>query len=559
MPVKEAREDIKSFSLPVWTWIAPFFIFLAGAFVSLFFSPLGCSPLFYLPIPLGIILIQWWGPRILPGLFANSIIVTLISSDINDFFQLLVQTSHISICAFASWYLFSYRLKGQAWLPNIKAILYFLIFGILIPITINSAVVFLTSPPPNALEHSIMIWTSDFTSTFSLSLPVLFFLTPVLEKWGLTLQQGSEYVRPSVTFRLLRPHRLEIALSTLALLVLSITLPLERYWFIYGVFTVYISLRWGFNNAILANLLIFILTYVLPFAFNNTDLSWTLESNQINVHMGMCLLSVTACITGRVISDLKISEQKVNKQYLEIERTNRELDRFVYSASHDLSAPLKSLLGLINLSRIEKNSQALIDYINKMGISIHKLQDFIQEILDYSRNSRTHVIPEKIKIEELIEEVTDNLKFIDGFDKIEIRTSGIRVPEILGDRIRLKIIFNNLLTNSIKYSRGEEGLRSYVQISSELNHQYVKIIVSDNGQGIHPSSVDKIFNMFYRGSTKSTGSGLGLYIAKEAIEKMNGKIEVSSQYGEGSTFTIYVPMERDENETLLNSSEYYNC
>ncbi len=533
MPVKEAREDIKSFSLPVWTWIAPFFIFLAGAFVSLFFSPLGCSPLFYLPIPLGIILIQWWGPRILPGLFANSIIVTLISSDINDFFQLLVQTSHISICAFASWYLFSYRLKGQAWLPNIKAILYFLIFGILIPITINSAVVFLTSPPPNALEHSIMIWTSDFTSTFSLSLPVLFFLTPVLEKWGLTLQQGSEYVRPSVTFRLLRPHRLEIALSTLALLVLSITLPLERYWFIYGVFTVYISLRWGFNNAILANLLIFILTYALPFA-------------------------LTACITGRVISDLKISEQKVNKQYLEIERTNRELDRFVYSASHDLSAPLKSLLGLINLSRIEKNSQALIDYINKMGISIHKLQDFIQEILDYSRNSRTHVIPEKIKIEELIEEVTDNLKFIDGFDKIEIRTSGIRVPEILGDRIRLKIIFNNLLTNSIKYSRGEEGLRSYVQISSELNHQYVKIIVSDNGQGIHPSSVDKIFNMFYRGSTKSTGSGLGLYIAKEAIEKMNGKIEVNSHYGEGSTFTIYVPMARDESESLLASSKNYS-
>ncbi len=162
------------------TWIAPFFIFLASAFISLSFSPLGCSPLFYLPIPLGIILIQWWGPRILLGLFANSLVVTLISSDFSGFIPLLAETSHVAACAFASWYLFAYKFKGQTWLPNIKAILYFLILGILIPISINSALVFLASTLPNALELSAMIWTSDFASTFSLSLPLLFFLTPVL-------------------------------------------------------------------------------------------------------------------------------------------------------------------------------------------------------------------------------------------------------------------------------------------------------------------------------------------------------------------------------------------
>lgn len=255
------------------------------------------------------------------------------------------------------------------------------------------------------------------------------------------------------------------------------------------------------------------------------------------------MLSVTACITGRVISDLKDSERKLNKQFRELERTNQELDRFVYSASHDMSAPLKSLLGLINISRIEKDTQHHMDYINKMEVSIHKLENFISEILDYSKNSRTPIVADKIKIKDILSETLESLQLMENFEKVKIETSALYVEELLVDRIRLKIILNNLLMNAVKYNRYNEGHNPKITISSERNQQFIKIHIADNGQGMQKEVMDKIFTMFFRGNITSTGSGLGLYIAREAAYRMNGRIEVVSEYGLGSTFTVFVPIE----------------
>ncbi|MCI0751327.1 MAG: ATP-binding protein [Flammeovirgaceae bacterium] len=518
----------------------PDFYFFSGEYLSqLTVVPTG-TILFYFPIALSIVLIHWWGLRVIAGLLINSLLDFMFfpgsTSSVSPF-----TLFHETATAFASWYLFTYRFKGNVWLPDLQQTLFFLFLGIIVPVSVNSVFIFFFGQSPDLTSHVVMVWTADFASSFALTLPALFFLTPIMEQWGLTLTNGSNYIRPIVTYRLLRPYRAEIILSGIALILLSVFVPIEKYWYLYGVFALYISVRFGFSNAILANLIAFIFMYIIPF-FTSAykDLSWALETDLINVHLGMCLLSVIAAIIGRVISDLKIAETKLNSQYRELERTHEELDRFVYSASHDLSAPLKSVMGLINVSRMEKSPEKYSEYLDKMETSIQKLDHFIHEILDYSRNSRLEVNLEVINLPKLTDEIIDNFKFMENVNQIEFDTNGLEVPEITGDRTRTKIILNNLLSNAIKYQRFNNNHTPVVRVRSELNHEYVLIHVEDNGHGIQEDAIGKIFKMFYRGTSISNGSGLGLYIAKEAVEKLDGKIEVKTEYGKGSVFTVYL-------------------
>jgi signal transduction histidine kinase len=540
--MKESSDQIKSLSLPWWTWPAPLvIIYLSDQLSQLFIVPTG-SILFYLPIPIGIVLIHLWGPRVLLGVFINAIVSTAFwetSHPEKVSFIVIHETASV----FASWYLFSYKQKGKIWLPDIYSVLQFIALGILIPVTVNSGIIFLSAVGSyeNIWIHLSMVWTADFASSFALTLPALYFLTPWMEQHNLSRSNGSEYIKPSAGLRLVRQQRVEIVIALASLILISILLPVERYWFIHGLFCVYIGVRFGFGLSLLANVIVFLFTYLVPFVtMNYSMLSWALESDLINIHFGMCLLSMTACITGRVISDLKLVQRKLSQQFKELVQTHDELDRFVYSASHDLSAPLKSILGLITISRLEKDFSKHAEYINKIEASAVKLDSFIKEILDYSRNSRLENEIELINFRELIHEVFENFKHVEHFHTIDISIRD-QVPQIKADRMRMKIILNNLLSNAIKYQCYNNGHKPSIAIQSELNHKYVLIHVKDNGNGIREEYLSKIFKMFFRGTTESSGSGLGLYIAKEAAEKMEGKITVSSSHGHGSIFTVYLP------------------
>jgi len=233
---------------------------------------------------------------------------------------------------------------------------------------------------------------------------------------------------------------------------------------------------------------------------------------------------------------LDISQRKDN----ETERENliQELDRFIYSASHDLSAPLKSILGLVNLIRTESDSNEIGIYLDMMEKSIGKLEKFIQDIIKYSRNSHLDVDIEDIELEQLVQEVLDNLKFADGFGSIKFKTDFKKMSAIKSDRFRLKIVLNNLISNSIKFRSPRQGSKPFVQIKGVLKDDTPVIEIHDNGQGIEEEVKDKIFNMFFRGAVNSTGSGLGLYIAKEAAENINCQIRVESEVSKGSIFSL---------------------
>ncbi len=234
--------------------------------------------------------------------------------------------------------------------------------------------------------------------------------------------------------------------------------------------------------------------------------------------------------------------EELDASNLELKKANSELDRFVYSASHDLRSPLKSLLGLSNMiiEDISPDNSVQLEQMGMMKSSILKLDNFIEDILTYSRNARTEVINEAIDFKQTIGEVRNNLAHMDGADKIELKLEIDQKIEFISDRARVSIVLSNLISNAIKYKDTSKE-NSYIGINVKCINDFATISVEDNGIGIDAKYKDRIFDMFYRGTKKSSGSGLGLYIAKEAIEKLNGTMEMESALTQGTKFTIMIP------------------
>ncbi|HRK54032.1 MAG TPA: HAMP domain-containing sensor histidine kinase [Cyclobacteriaceae bacterium] len=237
---------------------------------------------------------------------------------------------------------------------------------------------------------------------------------------------------------------------------------------------------------------------------------------------------------------LKANEKLIKAQNEELLKTNTELDRFVYSASHDLRSPLSTLTGLINLSKLETDDAEKSKYLDLMNERIRAMDTFISEIIDYSRNSRVAVKKESVNAKILLESIADDLRYHAGKGRIAIHWE---IPEdlaIITDVSRLKIVFSNLISNVIKYHDPDKEI-SWIKLKAEAVSQQVLFTVEDNGIGINKELKGNIFDMFYRAHEHSTGSGLGLYIVKETLAKLNGMIKVESSEGEGSRFLVTLP------------------
>ncbi|MEO1051520.1 MAG: PAS domain-containing sensor histidine kinase [Bacteroidota bacterium] len=237
------------------------------------------------------------------------------------------------------------------------------------------------------------------------------------------------------------------------------------------------------------------------------------------------------------ITERKLAEDRIKRQNAMLAKTNEELDRFVYSTSHDLRAPLMSILGLINLTQKSENLDEIMSCLDMMKDRVEILDAFIKEIIDYSRNTRTKVLKETIHLKPMIEEVIKGLEYMDNVEEVIFEQNINEEDTLVTDPSRLKIILNNLISNAIKY-RDKYKKPSIVAISFVENGKAPQIIIEDNGQGIEEGVQSKIFDMFFRASENSKGSGLGLYIVKEMIEKIKGDISLESKLGEGSKFTV---------------------
>jgi signal transduction histidine kinase len=235
------------------------------------------------------------------------------------------------------------------------------------------------------------------------------------------------------------------------------------------------------------------------------------------------------------------SQQMMVRKNEELTRLNVELDRFVYSSSHDLVAPLRSILGLLTLSNLSEDQQETRKYLAMIKDRVHELERFIKEMSDYSKNARSAVALEEIDLGKLLREVLETLRFFPDSNKLAIDINVEEDLMVYSDHTRLKVILSNIISNCFKYSDLEKK-DPFVHIVATKHTSILHLEIADNGLGIQEDALPKIFDMFYRAHEHSEGSGLGLYIVKETIDKLGGTIAVNSVVGKGTTFHITLPV-----------------
>jgi signal transduction histidine kinase len=185
------------------------------------------------------------------------------------------------------------------------------------------------------------------------------------------------------------------------------------------------------------------------------------------------------------------------------------------------------------------NRDDLGDYIKLMGQKASQLDHFISDVLSHSKNLKMEILVDRVDIGGIIEKTFRDLNYLTGADQIQTTVS-VTGGDFCSDQWRVAEIFRNLISNAIKYRKvGQTGSR--LSVSVDTHHDQTTIIVEDNGIGIDEVHLPRIFEMFFRASNQSEGSGLGLYIVKNAIDKLGGSVTVESQTGEGARFVIILP------------------
>ncbi|MCU0445076.1 MAG: PAS domain-containing protein [Microscillaceae bacterium] len=238
--------------------------------------------------------------------------------------------------------------------------------------------------------------------------------------------------------------------------------------------------------------------------------------------------------------ELRQVNQVLTQTNDELTKANAELDRFVYSASHDLRAPIASVLGLISLCRMTEDVHKIYEYLRLQEVSIRRLDSFIRDILDYSQNTRLEVKKESINFKNLVKETFEQYSFLDNFNEIEKIIEIEQEERFFSDTRRLSIVLNNLISNAIRYSKLPQA-QPFVRLKAAVKDRRAYLEIQDNGIGIEEEHQSKIFEMFYRATTHKSGSGLGLYIVKEAIQKLQGEIHLTSAAGQGTLIKIELP------------------
>ena len=268
----------------------------------------------------------------------------------------------------------------------------------------------------------------------------------------------------------------------------------------------------------------------------------------------------------REVQERILSEEKIgllNKQLLEnIERlkaSNEELERFAYVASHDLQEPLRKIM-LFSGQLANKYSPVLADdgkdFINRILKSSERMRLLIKNILSFSKSATNSDSYEETNLNELLEGILGDLEI-----SIEQKNAVINIGKLPVLRIipgQFRQLFQNLIINALKFSR--ENCPPEIKIYAEnatgrgipgiednkYNDDYCNIIVSDNGIGFEQKYADEIFMLFKRLNSidKFEGTGIGLSICKKIVEQHSGHISVRSKIGDGTTFTISLPVRR---------------
>jgi len=239
------------------------------------------------------------------------------------------------------------------------------------------------------------------------------------------------------------------------------------------------------------------------------------------------------------VSSIEESKAKLKTQNEELKKLNYELDTFMYRSTHDMRAPVATLMGLIDLAITEDDPKVKDDCLRFIARATKRMDQFIREIADITKNAKFDLEIQEINFESMIPELLEELAQSETHNRVKTNFK-IEGSEILySDNFRLKTILRNIISNAIKYADLEKD--SYVEIEIQLLKGHASISIKDNGQGIREEDLEKVFNMFFRANDKSEGSGLGLFIVSELVEKIKAEIDLKSQFEKGTEVKLNIP------------------
>lgn len=237
----------------------------------------------------------------------------------------------------------------------------------------------------------------------------------------------------------------------------------------------------------------------------------------------------------------KKQKEHIKNKNQSLTQMNQELEQFAHKVSHDLRSPLASVMGLLYIAKHEKDSTQLNTYFTMMEKSLTKLNEFIEDILTHAKNASAKVKIEKINLKPLLEEAIQQHQYSNQDRQLNIKLDiQEENSQIYTDKHCLNLALNNLISNAFRYSDSNK-MSSFLEISAQIKAKETHLSFKDNGVGIPSEHTPKIFDRFYRANEQEKGSGLGLYIVKQGIEKLGGSIKVSSQEGIGTQFDIHIP------------------
>lgn len=225
---------------------------------------------------------------------------------------------------------------------------------------------------------------------------------------------------------------------------------------------------------------------------------------------------------------------------LQLKERNEQMDLFLYKATHDLKGPLASVKGILDLALQDSEAEPVKKYLQMALTSTERLDQALIDLLQVVRLNKAELQIEPIDCPELINDILFSLKHMPESVDVMIERRILLNRPFYSDKNTLTTILLNLIVNAIKYKR--DGAQAHkVIIAVKLREQALEVEISDNGEGIREEIQHKIFDMFYRGNKKSKGTGLGLYIVKQGVDKLGGTISLNSVPQQGTTFTLVIP------------------
>jgi len=242
-------------------------------------------------------------------------------------------------------------------------------------------------------------------------------------------------------------------------------------------------------------------------------------------------------------NQLTEEREKLISTTKELEDRNFELDQILYRTSHDIRSPIASVLGLVGIAKEETNINQIYEYLTFIEKRMADLDRFTRSMLSYGKEQRSEVRIEAIDFENMVQHCWLDLQYIATFARLK---KTIRVEKnyltFYNDSFRLGIILSNILSNAVKY-QNLHCEDSFVDVHILQNYDHAIITIRDNGIGVEQAYIDKIFDMFFRATDKNEGSGLGMYIVQQTVERLDGEISFESALGEGTTIIIRLPNE----------------